>query len=123
MSRRTQRVEDLLRTEISQIILRRIQDPRVRMASVSEIDVSPDLKRAVVQVSIIGTDEEREASIEALRHAQGFIRSCLAKDLRRMRSIPELIFKLDRGPEHSQRISDLLEKLHDQEHESTRESS
>ena len=80
---------------------------------------STDLKRAVIQVSIIGTDEEREACVEALRHAQGFIRSCLAKDLKRMRSIPELIFQLDRGPEYSQRISDLLEKLHDHEHEST----
>jgi ribosome-binding factor A len=119
MSRRTQQVEDLLRTEISQILLRRIHDPRVRLASVSEVDVSPDLKRAVVQVSVIGTDEEREASIEALRHAQGFVRSCLAKDLKRMRSIPELIFQLDRGPEYSQKISDLLEKLHDEEHEST----
>lgn len=119
MSRRTHKVEDLLRAEISQIILRRIQDPRVRMASVSEVDVSPDLKRAVVRISILGTDDEREATIEALRHAQGFIRSCLAKDLKRMRSIPELVFELDRGPEYSQRISDLLEKLHDQEHEST----
>ncbi len=119
MSRRTHKVEDLLRAEISQIILRRIQDPRVRMASVSEVDVSPDLKRAVVRVSILGTDDEREATIDALRHAQGFIRSCLAKDLKRMRSIPELVFELDRGPEYSQRISDLLEKLHDQEHEST----
>ena len=119
MSRRTQQVEDLLRTEISQILLRRIHDPRVRMASVSEVDVSPDLKRAVVQVSVLGTDEEREESIAALRHAQGFVRSCLAKDLKRMRSIPELIFQLDRGPEYSQKISDLLEKLHDDEHEST----
>jgi ribosome-binding factor A len=119
MSRRTQQVEDLLRTEISQILLRRIHDPRVRLASVSEVDVSPDLKRAVVQVSVIGTDEEREASIEALRHAQGYVRSCLAKDLKRMRSIPELVFQLDRGPEYSQKISDLLEKLHDDEHEST----
>jgi ribosome-binding factor A len=89
------------------------------MASVSEVDVSPDLRRALVRISIIGTDEEREASIEALRHAQGFIRSCLARDLKRMRSIPELIFELDRGPEYSQKISDLLEKLHDHEHEST----
>lgn len=121
MSRRTQRIEDLLRTEISQIIRRRIQDPRVRLASVSAVDVSPDLTRAVVRISILGTDEEREASIEALRHAQGFIRSCLAKDLKRMRAIPELIFELDRGAEYSQKISDLLEKLNDHEHESTRE--
>jgi ribosome-binding factor A len=123
MSRRTHRVEDLLRTEISKIILRRIQDPRVQLASVSKVDVSPDLKRAVVQISIIGNDEDREAGIEALRHAQGFIRSCLAKSLKRMRTIPELLFEIDRGAEYSQEISDLLEKLHEHEHESTRESS
>jgi ribosome-binding factor A len=122
MSRRTDRVEDLLRNQLSQIILRRIQDPRVRMASVSKVDVSPDLKHAVVLISVLGEDADREGTIDALRHAHGFIRSCLAKDLKRMRTIPELTFNLDRGPEYSQKISDLLETLHDHEHEGTRET-
>jgi ribosome-binding factor A len=115
MTRRTARVEDLLRTEISRLILREVNDPRVRLASVSEVNVSPDLKQATVRVSALGEDEERQHTLEALQHASGFIRSRLAKSLKRMRSIPQLSFELDRRAEHSQHISDLLETIHDQD--------
>ena len=112
MSRRTQRVGDLLQAEISQLLLRSVQDPRVRMTSVSAVDVSPDLRRAIVRVSVLD-ESQREESLAALRHAAGFLRHQLALRLRHMRVIPELIFEIDRGAEHSQRISDLLEQLHD----------
>ena len=115
MTRRTDRVEDLLRSEISRLIVREVSDPRVRLATVSEVNVSPDLKHATVRMSVLGEDEERQHSLEALQHASGFIRSQLAKSLRRMRSIPQLTFELDRRAEHSQHISDLLETLHDQD--------
>lgn len=115
MTRRTARVEDLLRTEISRLILREVNDPRVRLASVSEVNVSPDLKQATVRVSALGEDKERQHTLEALQHASGFIRSRLAKSLKRMRSIPQLSFELDRRAEHSQHISDLLETIHDQD--------
>lgn len=115
MTRRTDRVEDLLRSEISRLILREVSDPRVRLASVSEVHVSPDLKHATVRVSALGEDEERTHTLEALQHASGFIRTRLAKSLKRMRSIPQLSFELDRRAEHSQHISDLLETIHDQD--------
>ena len=115
MTRRTDRIEDLLRTEISHLILREVSDPRVRLATVSKVDVSPDLKHASVKVSVLGEDSERLNSLEALQHASSFIRSRLAKSLKRMRSIPQLNFELDRRAEHSQRISDLLETLHDED--------
>ena len=111
MSRRTDRVSDLLRAELSQLLLREVHDPRVKLASVSGIDVSPDLRRAVVKVSVLGEEAQREAAIEGLRHARGFLRTELAHRLR-LRATPELIFELDRGAEHSQQISDLLESLH-----------
>ncbi len=113
MSRRTARVEDLLRSEISWLILREVRDPRVQMTSVSAVDISPDLRRAVVRLSVIGEEPERLACLEALRNARGFIRSRLANRLRNMRVLPELLFEIDRGAEHSQRISDLLEDLHE----------
>jgi ribosome-binding factor A len=69
------------------------------------------LRRALIKVSALGTDEERLATIEALRHARGFLRSELAARLE-LRVTPELIFELDRGAEHSQNITDLLERLH-----------
>lgn len=109
MTRRTDRVADVLRSELSSIISRRVRDPRVGMTTVSTVEMSPDLKHARVLVSVVGDDSERQASLEALRHAAGFIRGQLAKELKRLRSIPELRFELDRGAEYSQRISELLE--------------
>ncbi len=111
MSRRTHRVADLLRAELSDLLLRSVHDPRIRLVSVTGLEVSPDLRHAVVKVSVLGSDEEREATVEALRHARGFLRSELAHRLRTMRVTPELVFELDRGAEHSQRIADLLESL------------
>jgi ribosome-binding factor A len=111
MTRRTDRVGDLLRAELAELMAREVNDPRARGAVVTSVDASPDLKSAEVLVSILGSDEEREEAIGALRGAAGFLRSRLARKVR-LRNIPELRFHLDRGAEHSQRISDLLESLH-----------
>ena len=113
MSRRSARVGDVLREEISQVILRRLQDPRVRLATVSAVDVSPDLRHATVRVSVLGDEDLREECLDALRHAAGYIRSQLARNLRSMRVLPDLVFELDRGPEYSQKIDQLLEHLDD----------
>lgn len=110
MTRRTERVSDLLRAELSDLILREIKDPRIRLVSLTGVEVTSDLRRAVVRVSALGDDEQREAAVEALRHARGFLRTELSHRLR-TRVTPELIFELDRGAEHSQKISDLLESL------------
>lgn len=118
MSRRTDRVADLVRAELSQIILRRLQDPRVRLTTISQVSLSPDLRHARVGVSVVGDETERQASLEALQHAAGFLRSQLALGLSRMRNVPELQFELDRGAEISQRISELLENP-DEHDEST----
>ncbi|MDH3402597.1 MAG: 30S ribosome-binding factor RbfA [Acidobacteriota bacterium] len=109
MSRRTQRVEDLLRAELADLLLREARDPRLREAHVSAVEVSPDLGSARVRVSILAGDEERRATLDALNRAAGFFRTRLAGRLRHMRRAPALAFELDRGPEHSQRISELLE--------------
>jgi ribosome-binding factor A len=111
MSRRTDRVSDLLRAELSDLLLREVHDPRVKLASVTAVEVTTDLRRAVVKISALGDDEQRQGTIEGLRHAKGFLRTELAHRLR-LRNTPELIFELDRGAEHSQRIADILESLH-----------
>ncbi len=117
MSRRTDRVADLIRGELSRLIARDVADPRVRMASVSAVEVTPDLRHATVSVSVLGEEAERVEAIEALTGARGFLRSRLAHELR-LKNTPELIFELDRGAEHSQRIADLLESLHHADDES-----
>lgn len=110
MTRRTERVSDLLRAELSDLILREIKDPRIRLVSLTGVEVTSDLRRAIVRVSALGDDAQREEAVEALRHARGFLRTELSHRLR-TRVTPELIFELDRGAEHSQKISDLLESL------------
>lgn len=112
MSQRQQRVGDLLRNELAAILQREMKDPRVGLATVSGVDVSRDLSHATVRISVLGEEDERLASIRTLDGAKGYIRSLLARRVR-LRTVPELVFKLDRGAEHSQKISDLLESLHD----------
>ncbi len=118
MNRRPERVAEMLRAELSDLMLFEVKDPRVRLASISEVRLTGDLQRARVLVSVLaeGEDEaqlheQRRQVIEALDHARGFLRSQLAKRTR-LRVAPELIFELDRGAEHSQRINEILETLH-----------
>ncbi len=113
MKGRGSRVEDLIRGELARIIRHEVKDPRRGLATVSSLTVSGDLSHAVVRLSVLGDDEQRATSVEALIQARGFIRSQLAKSVR-LRKVPELHFELDRGAEHSQRISDILESLHDE---------
>ncbi|HET9228379.1 MAG TPA: 30S ribosome-binding factor RbfA [Thermoanaerobaculia bacterium] len=111
MTRRTERMSDLVRAELSELILREMKDPRIRLVSLTGVDVTSDLRRAVVRVSALGDEKQREEAVEALRHAKGFLRTELSHRLR-TRVTPELVFELDRGAEHSQKISDILEGLH-----------
>lgn len=112
MSRRTQRVGELLQVELADLLLRKVQDPRIHDCTITAVRVTPDLSRARVGISALGEEAERLAVVESLMHARGFLRSQLAHRLRHMKRIPELHFELDRGAEHSQSISDLLESLH-----------
>ena len=113
MSRRQHRVADLVRQHVSEILLRDMQDPRIGLATVTNVRMTPDLKNAHIQVSVLGEDADREATTRALTEASGFVRRQLATRLRNLKVIPNLRFELDRGAEHSQHISDLLEHLHD----------
>jgi ribosome-binding factor A len=110
MSQRTERIGDLIRAELADLIRRELRDPRVALASVNRVEVSGDLGFATVLVSALGTDEQRRAAVEGLARARGFLRRELAHRLS-LRTTPELRFELDRGAEHSQRISDLLDGL------------
>ena len=110
MTRRTDRVAELLRTELNDLILHRVKDPRVKLATVTEVEVTGDLSRARVRISVLGEEADRESAMEGLHHAAGFLRTQLSRRLR-LRTTPELVLVLDRGAEHSQRISDLLEEL------------
>jgi ribosome-binding factor A len=90
-----------------------VKDPRLGFLTVTEVDVSDDLKLARVYVSIF-KDDERAQTMEALAAAKNFIRSELGKRLR-MKAIPSLEFKLDTSLEYGDRIDKLLKEVR-QEH-------
>ena len=121
MSRRTDRVADLIRKELSILLLREVSDPRIRMATLSEVTVSPNLEWAKVSVSVLGEEEDREACLQALGKASGYLRTLLGRRLK-MRTTPALKFSLDRGAEYSIQISQLIDELVPQTEESAGES-
>lgn len=108
MTQRTERVGDLIRAELADLLLREMRDPRVALATISSVDVARDFSHATIKVSALGSDAERTAAVAALEKAKGFLRRELSRRLT-LRTTPELHFSLDRGAEHSQRISELLE--------------
>lgn len=110
MTRRTRQVGELLREELTDIIRRDVKDPRVGFMSITQVEVPPDLRSARVFISVLGTEEERAATLIALRSAARYIRRQLKPRLR-MRQIPELEFRDDRSMEHAQQIAETLRLL------------
>lgn len=95
MSRRMERVNATLRRELGSLITESLADPRIAtMTSVTNVDTSQDLATATVSVSVMGTDEERAATLAALESAAGYLRRSV-EDRIKMRHVPRLVFKLD----------------------------
>ncbi len=111
MSRvRAQRVGEQIKKELSDLIMREMKDPRVSFVTVTGVDVTGDLQQATAYVTIYGNDEEKEAALQALEKAKGFLRSEIGKRIR-LRKTPELSFKLDTSIEYGNRIESLLRDL------------
>jgi ribosome-binding factor A len=102
----------MLREELTDIIRMEVKDPRVGFFSLTHVEMSPDLRLARVYVSVLGTEDEREATLTALRSASGYIRHHLKPRLR-MRQIPDLEFRDDRSMEHAEQITQALRDLDD----------
>jgi ribosome-binding factor A len=106
--KRSQRVSDLLRKEIADIIMHKLKDPRIGFITVTGVDVTDDIKIARIYVSIL-KDEERKTTIAILNSAKSFIRSELSKRLR-MKFIPSIEFRLDTSIEYGNKIERLLKE-------------
>lgn len=116
MTRRTQQVGEMLRAELDDIIRKEVKDPRIGFFSITRVEVPTDLRSARVFISVLGSDEERQATVDALRQASGFIRFHLKPRLR-MRQIPELDFRDDRSMEYAQEISEVLAEVRSRDEE------
>ena len=95
MTHRIERVNNLIRQEISELLQRQVKDPRLgSFIAILEVSTSPDLKYAKIFVSRIGSEAEKKEILSALAAASGFFRNELARRLR-LRRIPELSFQWD----------------------------
>jgi len=111
MTHRIERVNNLVRQEISQLLQRQIKDPRLSsFIAVTEVDTSPDLKYAKIFVSCISSDEEKQEILSALAAASGFLRNELTRCLR-LRRIPELSFHWDDSIEQGAHLQELIDRV------------
>ena len=108
--RRPERVADILREEISQIVGYELEDPRLTMVTVTDVRLSENLKAARVYVTVAGNEEEHRLALAALRHAAPYVRKQLSLSLNLPRT-PEIHFIRDRVEEEGERVDKLLEEI------------
>lgn len=111
-NRRVARVAELIKREVSQMLLSGIKDDRVGagMVSVTDVDVSGDLQHAKIFVSIYGSEEAKAETMAGLKSATGFVRSELGHRIR-LRRTPEVLFLEDHSLERGDRVLSLLNRL------------
>jgi ribosome-binding factor A len=107
---RAQRAAGEIKKELSRIIHTEMKDPRLGFLSLTDVELSPDLRYAKVFVSIMGTEREQTLTMEILERAMGFLRSELGSRIR-LRYTPELSFHLDNSIEQGAKIEKLLREL------------
>ncbi len=107
---RVEKVQEMIKQEVSNIILNDLKDPRVKFVTVTAVEATNDLHSAKIYVSLYGNDEEKVASFEGLQRALGFIRSEIGKRIR-LRFTPELTLHLDKSLEYSEHIQKILLKI------------
>ncbi len=111
MSHRVQRVNQLLREQISELLLRHIKDPRLgNFLSVNQVNTAADLKTAKIYVSCICTEEEKKEIMETLEIASGYLHKELKKRVS-LRYVPELFFYWDNSIETATHIMSLLDQV------------
>jgi ribosome-binding factor A len=111
MSRRSERTSKLIQREISALLEREVNDPRLsKFVSVTEVTLSPDLMHAKVYVSTLGSEMNREDLLAGFDKASGFLRKALAAHLR-LRQMPELSFHYDDSIERGARLLKLMSEL------------
>ena len=107
IGRRQERLAEQIKEEVSMIIAGEVEDPRVGTVTVTDARLTPDLRYAKIYVTVLGSEQEIDESLAALKHAAGFIRTQLGAVLR-MRRTPELHFVYDNTTESATRIEKIL---------------
>ena len=110
MAYKKERMEKIVERELSSIIFSEIKDERIKFVTITNVDMTSDLSVATVFYTVLGTEDQNNASIDALLDASGFIRSMLAKRLE-VKKVPELRFRYDESFEKGNKIEEILRNL------------
>ena len=110
-TKRTKRLNSLLKEVITEVVRNDVNNPKVsELVTITEVDITKDLHHAKVYVSVIGTQQEKEETLEALQSAAGFI-SVLSSKKVVMRHFPSLQFKLDDSVDKHMRINSVIKEI------------
>jgi ribosome-binding factor A len=109
--RRIDRIEEQLRIELSEIVEREIQDPRIGLVTITSVKVTSDFGQARIFISVLGDEDQRKKALQGLKSAASFIRRSLSKRLHHLRRIPELTFDYDESLEKANRIEALFDQI------------
>ena len=109
-TRRQRRVAEQIHRELSLLLMREVSDPRLADVTITEVRVTPDLMIAHIYFTVLGDSTRQQEAMAALDHANGFLRTQLAAQVR-LRFAPELTFELDSSAEYGRRIDELLDQV------------
>ncbi|WP_028307320.1 30S ribosome-binding factor RbfA [Desulfitibacter alkalitolerans] len=110
VSVRTTRVAEQMKKEIAAIIEHQVKDPRIGFITITNVELSNDLRHAKIFFSSLGNEEQQKKSLEGLENAKGFIRKEIAQRIQ-LRYAPEILFRIDNSIEHGVKISQILSKI------------
>jgi ribosome-binding factor A len=111
MSKRYQRrISDLVRTHLTDLLERKVNDPRVRMVTITDVTTTPDALRADIHFSVLGGAEAQAEAQAGLESAAGWLRRELGRRLR-LRNTPQLVFHYDPSLERGEHIASILDEL------------
>ena len=111
---RMDRVNQMIKREVCNIIQRELEDPRLHLVSISRIEVSKDLRHAKVYFTVLGEEERAEKAQSAFQSARSLIRKRVAQRVR-LKLIPEFDFYHDKSLEFNIDLEDKIERLNDEQ--------
>ncbi|MEH6940461.1 30S ribosome-binding factor RbfA [Bacillus sp. JJ722] len=120
MSLRANRVGEQMKKELTEIIGRKLKDPRIGFVTVTDVRVTGDLQQATVYVSVLGNEDQKQNTLIGLAKAKGFIRSEIGKRIR-LRITPEITFEWDESLEYGHRIENLIHQIHTEQDDKNNE--
>jgi ribosome-binding factor A len=104
------RVDEAIREVLGDAVSGDLKDPRVGFVTVTDVRTSADLRHARVYVSVLGDEARREASLQGLRSAHGFLQARIARELRLKRT-PTLVFSYDETTDRAMRVDALIDEI------------